>query len=170
MPFTPLIDRVAARSTRRKQGIREAEMRLPVLFPAMIIAPAGLILYGLTAQYNLHWMGYFAGVVMNLFGAYFYFTITLAYAVDSHAGNPAETLIAMNLGKQAISFGMGSYLLNWILGRGYAVVISGIFVAVLVVNNLAVLVFWLFGKRIRRGMAHSWLGKFHRGSASEFAL
>ncbi|KAJ5111210.1 MFS transporter [Penicillium argentinense] len=80
--------------------------------------PAGLIVYGFTAQRNLHWTGYFAGVAMNQFGSYFYFTFTLAYAVDSYYANTSEMLIAMNLGKQAISFGMGSYLLDWILSRG----------------------------------------------------
>ncbi|EHL02784.1 putative Uncharacterized transporter [Glarea lozoyensis 74030] len=80
IPFTFTSDRLAAYLTRRNNGIREAEMRLPVLLPAMIIAPAGLILYGLTAEYNLHFMGYMVGVAMVNWGAYFYFSFTLAYA------------------------------------------------------------------------------------------
>ncbi|KAJ5930301.1 MFS transporter [Penicillium verhagenii] len=139
LPFTSTSDRLAAYRTKRNNGIREAEMRLPALFPVMLLPPAGLILYGFTAQRNLHWVGYFAGVAMNMFGAYFYFTFTLAYAVDSYYANTSEMLIAMNLGKQAISFGMGSYLLDWILERGYAVVISGIFGGVLLANNLMVI-------------------------------
>lgn len=55
-------------------------------------------------------------------------------------------LIAMNLGKQAISFGMGLYLLDWILLRGYAVVIGGIFVGVLLANNLALFIFYFLGR------------------------
>ena len=39
-------------------------MRLGVMLPAMVIGPAGLIVYGLTAERNLHWVGYFAGVAM----------------------------------------------------------------------------------------------------------
>ena len=58
-------------------------MRLGVLIPAGIIAPCGLIVYGLTAQHQLHWVGYFAGVVMCDWGSYFFFTFTLAYAIDS---------------------------------------------------------------------------------------
>ncbi|KAF9892977.1 hypothetical protein FE257_000569 [Aspergillus nanangensis] len=118
IPFTATSDKLAAHLTRRNNHIREAEMRLPVMLPAMLIAPAGLIVYGFTAERNLHWMGYFAGVAMDQFGSYFYFTITLAYAVDSYYANTSEMLIAMNLGKQAISFGMGSYLLDWILESG----------------------------------------------------
>ncbi|OKP15099.1 hypothetical protein PENSUB_2247 [Penicillium subrubescens] len=166
LPFSSTSDRLAAYRTKRNNGIRESEMRLPALFPALLLAPAGLIVYGFTAERNLHWIGFFAGVAMDQFASYFYFTFTLAYAVDSYYANTSEMLIAMNLGKQAISFGMGSYLLDWILSRGYAVVISGIFGGVLLANNLMVIVFILFGKRIRRWTAHSWLGKLHQRTAT----
>ncbi|KAJ5820085.1 MFS transporter [Penicillium riverlandense] len=166
LPFTSSSDRLAAILTKRNNGIREAEMRLPVLFPAILLAPAGLVVYGFTAQRNLHWVGYFAGVALDQFGSYFYFTFTLAYAVDSYNANTPEMLIAMNLGKQAISFGMGSFLLDWILTRGYAVVISGIFGGVLLANNLMVVVFVLWGKPIRRWTAQSWLGKMHARTAT----
>ncbi|CAI7663547.1 unnamed protein product [Penicillium manginii] len=166
LPLTSTSDRLAAYRTKRNNGIREAEMRLPALFPVLLLPPAGLLVYGFTAQRDLHWTGYFAGVAMNQFGSYFYFTFTLAYAVDSYYANTSEMLIAMNLGKQAISFGMGSYLLDWILSRGYAVVISGIFGGVLLVNNLMVIVFLVWGKRIRRWTALSWLGRLHNRTAT----
>ena len=35
-------------------------------------------------------------------GAYFYFTFTLAYAVDSYTANTSEMLIAMCVGKQMV--------------------------------------------------------------------
>lgn len=76
-PFTFVSDRVAAYLTRRNNGIREAEMRLVILLPAMVIAPAGLICYGMTAQNKGHWFGYMAGVAMTNWGAYWYFTNTL---------------------------------------------------------------------------------------------
>lgn len=166
LPFTSSSDRLAAYLTKKNNGIREAEMRLGVLLLPMLISPAGLILYGMAAQKNLHWIGYFAGVVMDQFGSYFYFTFTLAYAVDSYYASTSEMLIAMNLGKQAISFGMGLYLLDWIMQRGYAVVISGIFCAVLLANNLAVIIFMIWGKRIRRYTSRSWLGRLHRRTAT----
>lgn len=163
MTFTS--DRLAAHLTKKNGGIREAEMRLGVLWPAMLVAPAGLLLYGLTAQRDLHWMGYFAGVAMVNWSAYFYFSFTLAYAVDSYTANTSEMLIAMNLGKQAISFGMGLYLLDWILERGYAVVIGGIFVAVLLANNLALVLFVWKGKRIRVLTSRSFVGRMHKKTA-----
>jgi hypothetical protein len=149
--------------------VREAEMRLGVMLPVMLLAPAGLIVYGFAAERNLHWVAYFAGVAMTNFASYFYFTFTLAYAIDSYTANVSEMLIAMNLGKQAISFGMGLDLLNWVLERGYAVMIAGVFCVVVLVNNLALVVFMVWGKRIRRFMASTWLARVHRASVKEVA-
>jgi len=162
VPLTFTSDRLAAYLTRKNDGLREAEMRLAVMLPAMVIAPAGLIVYGFTAQHDLHWIGYFAGVTMVDWGSYFYFTFALAYAVDSYQANTSEMLIAMNIGKQAISFGMGFDLLTWILDTGYVKVIAGAFTAVLALNNVALLLFMWKGKAIRRFYAGTWIAKMHR--------
>ncbi|OCL05550.1 MFS general substrate transporter [Glonium stellatum] len=167
LPFSSSSDRLAAYLTRKNNGIREAEMRLGVMLPGMIIAPCGLILYGLAAQHNLHWVAYFFGVAMDQWGSYFYFSFSLAYAIDSYQSNTSEMLIAMNLGKQAISFGMGLHLLDWVLERGYAVVISGIFCAVLLANNLTLLIFMIWGKKIRIFMTKTWLAKMHKKSVKQ---
>ncbi|KAK7744456.1 hypothetical protein SLS53_003340 [Cytospora paraplurivora] len=166
-PFTTSSDRLAARLTKKNNMIREAEMRLGVCLPAMLIAPAGLVVYGFTAQRNLHWIGYFAGVAMCQWGSYFYFTFVLAYALDSYTANTSEMLIAMNMGKQAISFGMGIDLLDWVETRGYAVMIAGVFGGVLLANNLMLIPFMLWGKRIRKFMSKTWLAKIHADSAKE---
>ena len=65
IPFTSTSDRLAAYLTRRNGGIREAEMRLGVLVPVALLAPAGLVLYGFTAQRQLAWPGFFVGVALN---------------------------------------------------------------------------------------------------------
>jgi len=166
-PFTFTSDRVAAYFTRKNGGVREAEMRLSVMLPAMLIAPAGLVVYGLTAEKDLHWIGYFIGVAMDQWGSYFYFSFTLAYAIDSYYANTSEMLIAMNLGKQAISFGMGIYLLDWILEHGFAVMIAGVFMAILLVNNLCLLIFMIWGKRIRIWTSKTWLAKMHRATITQ---
>jgi hypothetical protein len=167
VPFTSSSDWLAARLTRRNGGIREAEMRLGVMLPVLLVGPAGLVVFGFAAERNLHWVAYFAGVVMSAWSGFFYFTFTLAYAIDSYAANTSEMLIAMNLGKQAISFGMGIDLLKWVIEHGYAVMIAGAFGSLLLANNLALIVFMVYGKRIRTYMATSWLAKLHRRSIKE---
>jgi MFS family permease len=161
VPFLPASDILAARLTKKNGGLREAEMRLGVLFPALLAAPAGQVLFGVAAERDLHWICYFIAIALTQWAGYWYFTVTLAYAVDSHNANLSEQLIIMNLGKQAISFGFGLEVLNWILKHGYLTIIVGAFMPILVVNNLMVVVFMVWGKRIRVATARSWLARFH---------
>ncbi|KAI1161645.1 putative MFS transporter [Nemania serpens] len=165
VPFTPTSDMLAAYLTRRNNGIREAEMRLGVVLPAMIIGPVGLVVYGLTAQRNLHWIGYFLGSAMASWSGYFYYNFTLAYAVDSYNANTSEMLMAINVGKQLVSFGLGFKVLEWIMQNSYAAVISAGFGGILLANNLFLIVFMIWGKRIRQLMSTSWLARLH-GRAS----
>lgn len=167
VPFTSSSDRLAAFFTKRNNGIREAEMRLGVMVVPMIVGPAGIVLYGLTAERGLHWICFFIGGAMNYWAAYFYFSFTLAYAVDSYYANTSEMLIAMNIGKQIISFGFGLKVLTWVLESGYGVVMSGIFAGVLLANNLVLIIFMVWGKRIRIFLSQTWLARFHFRSIRE---
>ncbi|KAK3933982.1 major facilitator superfamily domain-containing protein [Diplogelasinospora grovesii] len=169
IPFTSTSDRLAAHLTRKNNGIREAEMRLGAMLPVLLLPTVGLIVFGMAAEKNLPWIAYFAGVTINQFASYFYFTFTLAYAIDSYNSNISEMLIAMNLGKQAISFGMGLDLLNWIMERGYAAMIAGIFGTIVLVNNLCLIIFMIWGKRIRKFMATTWLARMHGKTIKEIA-
>ncbi|KAI0467362.1 putative MFS transporter [Xylaria cf. heliscus] len=161
VPFAPTSDMLAAYLTRRNNGIREAEMRLGVMLPAMIVGPVGLVVYGLTAQLNLHWIGFFFGAGMASWCGYFFYSFTLAYAVDSYNTDTSEMLMAMNVGKQLVSFGLGFKVLDWIMQSSYAAVISAGFGGILLANNLFLIVFMIWGKNIRRFMATSWLARLH---------
>jgi hypothetical protein len=65
----------------------------------------------------LHWICYFVGNGLYQWAALFYFSFTLAYAADGYSANTSEMLIAMNVGKQAISTGVGVKVLDWLRGR-----------------------------------------------------
>lgn len=73
----------------------------------------------------------------------------------------------MCVGKQLISFAFGIYLLNWVLDSGYAVIVAGVFCAVLFANNLFIIPFMLFGKRIRVFYAHTWLARMHKRTITQ---
>ena len=75
-------------------------------------------------------------------------------------------LIIMNLGKQAISFGLAFKILSWVLSSGYAAVLAGAFTAVLILITWSVYPFYFFGKRIRRAMTKWRLTKWHKQRAT----
>ncbi|KAF5598951.1 hypothetical protein FPCIR_2597 [Fusarium pseudocircinatum] len=163
-PFSSLPDRFSARLAKKNNNIYEAEYRLWCLVVVIFVSPASLILYGYSAEKQLHWFGLVFAVGLFQFGAFFFLTYTLAYAMDSYEANVPEMLIAMNIGKQAISFGFGYEVINWIIKDGYVTVFAGIFCSVLLVNNLAVFVFLVFGKRLRAWYPRTRLAKIHKGS------
>ncbi len=66
--FGTLPDKFAAYKARKNRGIREAEYRLWCLVPVIFIAPASLILYGYSAERQLHWVGLVFGVGLFQFG------------------------------------------------------------------------------------------------------
>lgn len=68
VPFATLPERFAAGLTRRNNNIREAEYRIWCLVPVIFVSPAGLILYGYTAEKQLHWMGFLVAVGLFQFG------------------------------------------------------------------------------------------------------
>lgn len=51
-----LSDWVANALSKRNNGMREPEFRLPALLPTMISYPASLVLFGLAVEHKLHWM------------------------------------------------------------------------------------------------------------------
>jgi len=54
LTLLPFVDSLAARLTKRNGGIREAEMRLGILLVPMVVGPAGILLFGMSAEKNLH--------------------------------------------------------------------------------------------------------------------
>ncbi|KAI1397127.1 major facilitator superfamily domain-containing protein [Hypoxylon fuscum] len=163
-PFSHLPDKYAAYLTRRNNGIREAEFRLYCLAIVFFVSPASLILYGYAAERQLHWSALVVATGLFQFGAFFGMTYTLAYALDSYESKVPEMLIAMNIGKQSISFGFGFSVLDWIMEHGYITMFAGIFCAILTINNLAVFGFIAFGKPMRRWFSKTWLAELHRNS------
>jgi hypothetical protein len=49
-------DSVVKKLTERNQGIAKPEYRLPLMLPAALFIPVGLLIYGWTAQYAVHWI------------------------------------------------------------------------------------------------------------------
>ncbi|KAF9782005.1 hypothetical protein IL306_011785 [Fusarium sp. DS 682] len=163
-PFSTVPDRFSAWLTRRNNNIHEAENRLWCLVVVFFVSPAAIILYGYAAEKHLHWFGLFFAVGMFQFGAFFYLTYTLAYAMDSYEAKIPEMLIAMNVGKQAISFAFGYKVIDWVQAYGYVKVFAGIFCGAITINNLFVFVFLAFGKWSRRWLSTTALSKMHRES------
>jgi predicted MFS family arabinose efflux permease len=54
--FGRISDKLIQRLAAQNNGVFEPEFRLPPMIPAALILPAGLLLYGWTAQYEVHYI------------------------------------------------------------------------------------------------------------------
>jgi polyferredoxin len=84
--------------------------------------------------------------------------------MDSYESKIPEMLIAMNIGKQAISFGFGYSVIDWVQAYGFIKVFAGIFCGAITINNMFVFVFLIFGKGSRRWLSTTALARMHRES------
>ncbi len=115
----PLSDWISARSTRKNNGIREPEMRLPAMIPYVIIMFLGNIV--VAVGYQRHWpwevivlIGYTcAGIsVASLPG------IVSTYAVDSYKPVAGSLFVAITVNKNVWGYGLSKFITPWSIQDG----------------------------------------------------
>ena len=80
----PVADMIALRYTKRNDGIREPEMRLPTCIIAAVITFLGALMLGLTYHYRTHWAGPVVGYGVLSAGAQMGATLAMSYSLDCH--------------------------------------------------------------------------------------
>ncbi|PVI01809.1 MFS general substrate transporter [Periconia macrospinosa] len=109
----PFSDWIAARATRRNNGVREAEFRLIAILPYMIPCILALILGGVGYQQKWPWAhiivwGYgFAGLGITTVP-----TIAIAYAVDSYKPISGEIMVVATVCKNFIGFSYSYWIFD----------------------------------------------------------
>jgi hypothetical protein len=88
-----LSDWVADYFTKRNNGIREPEMRLPAVTIGLVCSPLGLILYGLGIEKQLHWIVPTLGLGFLSFAIAQATNVTLVYVIDSYRPIAGETVV-----------------------------------------------------------------------------
>jgi MFS family permease len=80
----PLADRIANHYTKRNDGIREPEMRLPTCTIAAVLTMVGALILGLCLRYHTHWIGAMFGIGILSTGAQMGATLSMSYSLDCH--------------------------------------------------------------------------------------
>lgn len=158
----PLSDSIAARATRRNNGVREAEMRLPALIPYMIITMLSAILGGLAYQHTWAWghiivWGYgLAGLSVTTVP-----TIAIAYAIDCYKPISGEIMVVATVCKNFIGFSYSYWVFDVAHASkdGWFTPAMIIFACVVGPAVLALPLYFGGGKKLRRWTRNS---DFHR--------
>ncbi|CBX91514.1 similar to MFS transporter [Plenodomus lingam JN3] len=151
----PLSDWVSARSTRRNNGIREPEMRLPAMIPYVIIMLIGNIVVSLGYERKWRWeviviIGYTcAGIQVAALPG-----IVSTYAIDSYKPVAGSLMVAVTVNKNLWGYGLGKFITPWTISDGF---ISPIMTnaALITLWCLFGILFWWKGKTFRRWSKNS---------------
>ena len=110
-------DKVVLRMARRNNGILEAEHRLWLFLPSLLLIPGGLVLWGVGAAHHIHWFGcvFAMGVISltNIIGL----QLSVSYCIDSYKALSGEAMVTVILVRNTMSFAIGYGITPW-LGIG----------------------------------------------------
>lgn len=80
--------------SQARGGEMKPEYRLPLMWPAVFLLPAGLILYGWSAQYKVHWFVPILGTALQGVALSYSFMPIGVYLVDAFTGYAASAMAA----------------------------------------------------------------------------
>ncbi|KAJ5110416.1 hypothetical protein N7532_000951 [Penicillium argentinense] len=101
----PLNDRIYRRLKARNNNIGRPEFRVPLLGVAAILLPAGLFIYGWTAQTLCHWIAPNIGAFLFGTGTIISFQCMQTYMVDTYTRFAASALAAGAFLRSLAGFG-----------------------------------------------------------------
>jgi MFS family permease len=127
----------------------DPEHRLPLIFPGQIIGFVGLLIYGWTAQYRVHWIAVDIGMFVACFGLQISGMAMQAYVIDAYADHNSSVQAATQFltSMTAFLFPLFAPALYRVLGYGWGnslLVAVGSFIGFPLVISL-----WKCGKRWR---------------------
>ncbi|KEF51345.1 uncharacterized protein A1O9_12695 [Exophiala aquamarina CBS 119918] len=111
-------DRLTIWLAKCKKGIREPEQRLWILVPSGFIAAGGLILWGVGAAHQVHFIGLMFALLFLNFGMVVGATTALAYNVDCFKDIAGETLILVMIIRNTMGYGMAYGITPWLQASG----------------------------------------------------
>ncbi|KAA8913487.1 putative MFS transporter [Sphaerosporella brunnea] len=146
----PSSDWVSMRSTRKNNGIREPEMRLPTLLPFLLCCLVGALVTAYGYQNTWRWeiiviIGYtLLGLQVSAISA-----IAMTYSIDSYKPVAGEILVSATVNKNLWGYGVAEFMTNWVISAGYVTPMVTIMGTHMAICLFAVpLYFW--GKNLRR--------------------
>ena len=114
----PIGDRIVLWMARRNKGILEPEHRLWLFTPSLLLIPGGLLLWGVGAANEVHWVGcvFAAGVIAatNTIGV----QLSISYALDSYKDLGGEAIVTVIIVRNTMSFAIGYGITPWVDGMG----------------------------------------------------
>ncbi|KAH8912356.1 MFS general substrate transporter [Coniochaeta sp. PMI_546] len=146
----PLQDRIYAWLKRREGvAVGRPEFRVPMMVPGAVLMPVGLLIYGWSAQYHVHWVVPNIGVLIMAGSTIVCFQCIQGYLVDSYTLYAASAVGAGTVLRSLAGFGFplfGPYMydrLDYGWGNTVLALVS------VVVGWPAPILLWKYGEKLR---------------------
>jgi hypothetical protein len=142
-------DRVYRYQVTRNNGVGRAEFRLPIMVPASLLVPIGLVIYGWSAEYKTHWIVPDIGIALPLMGATIIFQCCSAYLLDTFPVYAASANGAVYIVRGLTGFGFPLFSPEMYAKLGYGWGNTLLALLALVIGCPIPFILWRYGERLR---------------------
>ncbi|KAL9110910.1 MAG: hypothetical protein Q9227_004525 [Pyrenula ochraceoflavens] len=135
---------------RRQQAQNPTpESRMPLMYPGYIAAFLGMLMYGWSAEYRLHWLVIDVGVFIMLFGLQLTGLPSTAYIIDTYADHTSSAMAAQQFVRSLAAFLFPLFAPSMYQTLGYGWSNSVLALAGLVLGIPLPIIIWRYGARLR---------------------
>ncbi|KAK2004456.1 major facilitator superfamily transporter [Colletotrichum falcatum] len=146
-------DRLYAALKRRyvpDGGPGRPEFRVPMMIPGALLVPAGLLVYGWTAQSHTHWIAPNIGAVIFTSGVIVGFQCIQGYLVDTYTKYAASAVAAATVLRSLAGFGFPLFAPSMYEKLGYGWGNSVLALIGVAIGWPGPLLLWKFGPALRK--------------------
>ncbi|KAM0428472.1 hypothetical protein ACHAPT_006832 [Fusarium lateritium] len=156
-------DRFIVKMARRNNGFMEAEHRLWLFLPSLILIPFGCILFGVGAYHEAHWFAIVFAMGVISFTTTAGSQISIAYCIDCYRDLASEALATAIIIRNTMSFGIGYGVTPWVVNLGYQnAFILGAFAGL--AHNLTIFPVMKWGRSLRQRSAEKYWNTVKEGA------
>ncbi|KAK2060985.1 major facilitator superfamily transporter [Colletotrichum caudatum] len=149
----PMQDRIYAALKRRyvpDGGPGRPEFRVPMMIPGALLVPAGLLIYGWTAQSHAHWIAPNIGAVIFSGGVIVGFQCIQGYLVDTYSKYAASAVAAATVLRSLAGFGFPLFAPSMYHKLGYGWGNSVLALVGVAIGWPGPLLLWKYGPVLRK--------------------
>lgn len=143
------MDAIYRKLKHRAGNAGRPEYHVPAMLPGVILAPAGLLLYGWAAQARRHWIVVDLGMFLTTFGLQIAGMPTQAYIIDSYPEHASSATAASQLLRSLLAFTFPLFAPAMYRALGYGWGNSLLALITLMFGVPVPLILWRWGPQLR---------------------
>ncbi|PPJ50520.1 hypothetical protein CBER1_07744 [Cercospora berteroae] len=143
-------DRIYKRLKAKNNDIGRSEFRVPLMFPGAAMVPIGLLIYGWSAQFKVHWIVPNIGTAIFAAGNQLVFQNCQTYLVDAYTRYAASAIAATAVLRSLGGFGFPLFASAMYSGLGYGWGNTTLAFIGIAVGIPSPFILWWFGEALRK--------------------